>query len=153
MQDTLDTIGAHFGSYVPGGTGAWVLWDKTDSATGSQAITFANNPQTPTGTLTFNTAITGWFVVSLKGSAQFSAYLFDGGTAGISAIDYSMLGTSVTNQGVAKNLSHASLWGGTAPAPTAAVPEPGTYALFVAGLAVVGTWIKRRQRAGAVRSS
>jgi PEP-CTERM motif len=100
-----------------------------------------SNPQTPSGTLSFDTPITGWFAITLKASNQFSMYLFDGGVAGISSIDYSTLGTAVNNQGKAQNLSHASLWGGSAVA--APVPEPGTYALFFAGLAVVG-WMSRR---------
>lgn len=137
VQDTLDTISANFGSYVPGGTGAWLLWDKTDSATGNQAHTFTGNPQTAAGTLNFNAPITGWFALSLKSSTQFSLYLFDGGVAGISAIDYSTLGTAVNNKGKGQDLSHASLWGGTV-AISAPVPEPGTYALFIAGLAVLG---------------
>lgn len=98
VQNTLDTISANFGSYVPGGTAAWVLWDKTDSASGSQTRTFTGNPQTATGTLSFNAPITGWFAVTLKSSDQFSMYLFDGGVAGISSINYSTLGTSVNRK-------------------------------------------------------
>ena len=138
VQDTLDTISANFGSYVPGGTAAWVLWDKTDdSTTGSRPHTFTSSPGTPTGTLRFDDPVTGWFAITLKANNRFSMYLFDGGVAGISTIDYSTIGTSVNGQGKPQELSHASLWGGTV-ATSAPVPEPGTYALFFAGLAVVG---------------
>ncbi len=137
VRDTLDTISANFGSVVPGGTGGWVLWDKSDGVAGNQAHTFTGNPQTAAGTLGFNAPIGGWFVITLKASNQFSMYLFDGGAAGISSINYSTLGTAIHGKDKPVELSHASLWGGTA-APTAPVPEPGTYALFAAGLAVVG---------------
>lgn len=143
VQNTLDTISANFGSYVPGGTSAWGLWDKTGSATGSQVRTYTSNPQTHAGTLSFDSPITGWFVVTLKASNQYSMHLFDGGVVGIGAISYSTLGTAVNHNGHAQALSHASLWGGTAPVPLP-VPEPATYALFFAGLAVVGFVARRR---------
>ncbi len=140
IQDTLDTMSFYFGAIVPGGTGGWVLGDKTDSADGDQFYTFTNNPQTPTGTLNFNAPITGWFAITLKSSNNFSMYLFDGGVAGISSIDYSTIGTSVNRRGDPQDLSHASLWGGTAP-----IPEPGTYALLLAGLGIVGVMARRRK--------
>jgi hypothetical protein len=127
-----------FSAHVPGGVASWSLIDKTDGTDGTQAFTFTNNPHTPSGTLSFSQAISGWFAVSLKGANQHSVYLFDGGTAGLSSIDYSMIGTAVNKHGEVQSLSHASLWGVTP------VPEPDAYALLLAGLGLVGFVARRR---------
>lgn len=142
VRDTLDTLAFHFSSLVPGGTAAWALWDKTDSASGSQAHTFTGTASGNTGTLSFNAPITGWFALTVKAGNQFSLYLFDGGTAGIGAVRYVTTGAAVNNRGIGLGLSHASLWGGTAPV-TSPVPEPETWALLLAGAAVLGFRVRR----------
>ena len=140
VADTLDTISHYFGSSVPGGTGAWQLIDKTDSATGTQSYTFTNDPQTTNGMLDFNAPITGWFALTLKSGNQFSMYLFDGGTAGIGAIGFTTDGTNVNKGGTPQALSHASLWVVASP-----VPEAQTPAMLLAGLSVLA-FLSRRKR-------
>jgi hypothetical protein len=91
------------------------------------------------GTLTFAAPVQGWFAVTLKAGRGYNAYLFDGLTAGISSIDYS----------ISKDLSHANVWtfeqsNFGSPPP---IPEPTTYALMLAGLVAVGFVSVRRKTA------
>ncbi|HUG25996.1 PEP-CTERM sorting domain-containing protein [Piscinibacter sp.] len=105
---------------------------------------FTSNPMDTTGTLNFDVPITGFFAVALKAGDAFSVYLFDGGVAGLTSIDYSTLGVSVNQDGQAQDLSHATL---ISVGPFAApIPEPETYALMLAGLGVVGFVARRRKR-------
>lgn len=113
----------------------WTFGGKSDNANNGP---FTGNPQTPTGTLTFDTPISGNFAIALKGSNSFSLYVWQGVNK-VASVDFSMIGTATNPQGRPQDLSHASLYVGT-------VPEPGTYALMFAGLGAVG-WIARRRRA------
>ncbi len=102
---------------------------------------FTSNPDSTTGTLTFDSAIDGAFVLTLKAGNQFSLFYYDGAGDAISSIDFSTLGVNV-NGGTANALSHATLYGGT----VTAVPEPETYAMMLAGLGVVGYMARRRRQ-------
>ena len=112
------------------------------SSDGAGSGPFISNPGGSSGTLTFDSAVTGSFVVALKAANEFSLYLFNGGSAGISSIDYSTLGVSVNRQGIPQGLSHATLYGGGTTPP---VPEPETYALMLAGLGAVALITRRRR--------
>jgi len=101
---------------------------------------FANNPQTAVnGTLTFDSALTGSFVLGLKASDQYSYYLFNA-LSPVSSLTFSSTsGVALNDRGIPQGLSHATLYVG-------AVPEPETYALFLAGLGAIGFMAKRRRK-------
>ena len=103
---------------------------------------FTSNPSGTSGTLTFDTPITGWFVIGLKASNNFSYYLFDA-TSPLASLTFdSTAGVAENSQGVPQGLSHATLYAVAAP-----VPESETYALMMAGLAAVGFMSRRRKAA------
>ncbi|CAG1017829.1 hypothetical protein BURC_02526 [Burkholderiaceae bacterium] len=104
---------------------------------------FASNPEVTEGTLTFDSAIDGPFVLALKAGNQFSLYFYDGSGDAISSIDFSTEGTNLNNQGIPNALSHASLYAGSPIVP--GIPEPETYALMLAGLGIVGFMARRRR--------
>ncbi len=91
------------------------------------------------GTINFDSAQTGLFVLGLKQANGFSLYLFDGSgvNGGISSIDYDTTGVALNGSFA---LSHAGFIGNVTP-----VPEPSAYAMMLAGLAVVGFALKRRR--------
>lgn len=87
------------------------------------------------GELFLSAPQTGNFVLGLQGGDSYSLYLFNGGSAGLSAIEFDTQGLArITDSGfgglVAPGLTQATLF-------TSAVPEPGAYALMLAGLAVL----------------
>ena len=135
MADVLAQAQTDFGSFVVGAT--WSLAGKSDDADFGP---FTGNPDGSTGTLTFDTAMTGFFAISLKASDAFSLYLFDGGAEGITSIEYSTLGVSLNANDMPQGLSHATLL------VTNPVPEPETYALMLAGLGLVGFMARRRRQ-------
>jgi opacity protein-like surface antigen len=118
------------------GYGMFNLVGKSDDAGFGP---FASNPGGVTyGTLSFDTPQTGFFVVGIKGGPSYSLYLFDGGAAGISSLSFDTLGIVKGNGGAGPGLSHLALF-------AQPVPEPGSYALMLAGLVVVGSIVRRRR--------
>jgi hypothetical protein len=117
--------------------GSFTYVGKSDDAGNGP---FTSNPQVSTaGTLTFDSPLTGTFVIGLKAANNFSYYLFNA-LLPVSSLTFdSTAGVALNGQGIAQNLSHAALY------VTAAVPEPETYALMVAGLAAMGFMARRRQ--------
>lgn len=77
----------------------------------------------------------GAFVIGLKQADFYSFYLMNGGTTGLSTINFNTLG--VTDKGGSLGLSHAVFVG--------EVPEPQTYALMLAGLGLMGFLARRRK--------
>ncbi len=135
----LAQLQADFFSYV--GAGLWSSLGTTDA--GSSSGPFSIVPGSITGVLSFDSPMTGFFVIALKSSTHFSFYLFDGGTAGLSSVDFTTIGTSLNRKGIAQDLSHASLYDFAG--PTTTTPEPGTLVLMITGFAVAGTFARRRQ--------
>lgn len=93
------------------------------------------------GLINFDSAQTGSFVLGLKQGNGFSLYLFNVAniSGGISSIAYDTNGVK-NNGGI--GLSHAGYFGLNS---VSAVPEPESYALLLAGLAVVGFVANRRK--------
>jgi hypothetical protein len=90
------------------------------------------------GTLTFDQAWTGTFILGLKAGNFSSLYKFSSITP-VTSIAFDTLGVGVNGNGIGLGLSHANLYGGVA-----AVPEPETCAMLLVGLAALG--FKARQR-------
>jgi hypothetical protein len=121
-----------------GGTFAYA-GKSDDSSSGP----FTANPGVSTnGVLTFDSAISGTFVIGLVSANQHSFYFFDALTPVTSLTFNSTAGVAENQNGIPQQLSHAALYLGT----VAAVPEPGTYALLLAGLGAVGFVSVRRRR-------
>ncbi|MBD2426797.1 hypothetical protein [Phormidium sp. FACHB-1136] len=123
--------------------------DKSDNNPGNGV--FTSNPTTNSGILTFDTAKVGLFGISLKASNSFSLYLFDGGTTGISSINFNTIGTSLTGgpnpQG--QGLSHASFFAFTPDdSGDVDVPEPAT-AAALGTFAMLGLAMKKKTKVSA----
>jgi hypothetical protein len=130
-----------------GFSGTWSVNtdDKSDSAGNG---VFTSNPETTEGTLTFDTAKFGLFGISLKAADSFSLYLFDGGTEGITSIDFQTIGTAVNRRSNPQDLSHASFFAFTPDDDHTDVPEPAT-AAALGTFALVGLVMKKKSKASA----
>jgi hypothetical protein len=118
--------------------GSWSFVGSTDS-TGFGP--FSSNPSGATsGTLNFDSAVSGRIVIGLKAANQHSFYYFDL-AAPVTSLSFDTTAGIATNvRGNAQNLSHAILYAGS-PLP---VPEPASWALLAAGLGVIGAIARRR---------
>lgn len=134
QADVQATILAEFGL-----AGALFQGASDDAGNGP----FGGNPADASGRLTFDVAIDSPFVLSLKAGNAFSLFYFDGEGAPISAVDFTTLGVSVNPNGAGNGLSHASVY---ATPTVAAIPEPHTSLLMLAGLGAIGFMAMRRRR-------
>lgn len=131
-----------------GFSGTW-SFDEANKSDSADNGVFTSNPETTLGTLTFKTAQFGLFGISLKAADSFSLYLFDGGTEGITSINFETIGTSTNRQGKAQDLSHAGFFAFTPDDDPIQVPEPAaTAALGLFALTGMGL-LKKKSGASA----
>jgi len=116
-------------------------WSSLGSTLDTSFGPFTSNPDQPTGTLTFDTPMFGLFVIGLETQRgpSFSYYLLDGGSAGISSLPFSTLGTGLNAQGLALELDHATLY------VVSTVPEPSAYLMLGTALLGLGIFARRRR--------
>lgn len=132
LVDYLNTFFGEYGSWAYlGSSESW--WDTL----------FSNNPQTSTGTLLFDTPLSGVWAIALKSGTGSSVYVYDFGTP-TSGVPFSTAGTSLNPQDMPQGLSHANLF---QPGDMTVVPEPSTYLLLATGMAGVAVAARRRRRA------
>ncbi len=151
MLDWISCRGSFQGNTNEIGIGTYLnaQFGGTFTALGSSADggfgPFSNNPGGTDGTLGFDGALNGTFVLALKASNRMSFYLFAGN--GQTSVKFNTLGVSLNAQDIPNGLSHAALWGGQGATITNVVPEPSTYLLVASGLAALGFVSRRRRHA------
>jgi hypothetical protein len=133
-NDDAGDLTGWLGDIINGGgpDGLGASGDKVEGYNGSNDYFTVNSEGGLTGTITFTQTIDSPFSIVLKGSTGWSAYKFDGVTAG-DTFDWTMAGVPLNNGGKTPALSHASLYlteggGGVK------TPEPS----LMIGLAVLG---------------
>lgn len=132
----LPLLDLAFGEY-----GTWSFLGKSEDF---MTNLFGNDPTGRTGTLLFDTPLTGVWGIGLKSGTGSSVYVYNFSTPTPSLV-YSTAGTSVNVNDLPQGLSHAELF---RPGPgMTVVPEPGTYALLATGLLMLAGVARRRQRA------
>jgi hypothetical protein len=123
----LSTLTQHKDTLVSFGAGSsTALFDAVKSSTDASQ-----------GSLSFLQNISSPFIVTLKGGNEIAAYYFGSGLQAGSVLSFNIPGT----QGA--GFSHASVFAAGS-SITAAVPEPETYALMLAGLVAVSFVARRR---------
>jgi hypothetical protein len=127
------------------GLGATTDYINMTWGTSSRVFSFYGELEGPSdddmkmGQITLPKALKTPFVVSIKGSTQFALYYFESSN-GATMLDFSTAALT-TPGGTQPGWSHSGLW-------ITPVPEPGTYALMLAGLGIVGFIASRRRREG-----
>ena len=116
-------------STIVGGTGFTEYKDDNSGAGSTNSLINGN----ANGTVTFLSAVSGPFVLALKYGNEFSAFLMSPGNY--------VAGNTITFAASAdqQGLSHAAIY-----TNVAAIPEPETYALMLAGLAAIGASVRRK---------
>lgn len=126
--------------------GTWSLWGKSD-----EGQFFAEQGNTSgTWNLLNGDSLTGPFVLSLKASNAYSAYLFNEGTE-ILGGTFSTGGVSTNRKGKAQDLSHASIFVQTAANDNSVeLDEPSLsgsgYLLLLAGAPLALSMSKSKQK-------
>jgi len=114
------------------GMGSFTLVGTSDDADGGPFATLGAD------TLSFDAPQYGSFVLGVKGGPDYSLYLFDGGSVGITELAFDTLGIVKGNGKAGPGLSHLALF-------VSAVPEPTNAAMLLGGLAMLGLVIRRRR--------
>lgn len=99
------------------------------------------------GVLQLDTAWVGTFILALKVGNEHSLYAFKSDD-GVHSIGFDTLGVGGNGNGQPGTLAVAAIYGGSelpSAAAVAQVPEPGTPALLLAGLAAIGLLARRRK--------
>jgi len=108
---------------------------------------FTSDPGTTSGVLNFDSPVKGIFAIALKGGPDYSFYVFNGGTAGISSLNFDTLGIYKGDGKPGPALSHASLY--LDPPFLPPIPEPESYSMLLAGLGLLGLMSRRLKKKAA----